>query len=91
MNRFESATPRVALAIAAVAMTVVTFGLLVVVPATIESGGQEVRTQAAAKVVTPAATEVVIISTRSDVVSIREMELVSAPVNYVQPKRKQAG
>ena len=91
MNRFESSTPRVALAIAAVAMTVVTFGLLVVVPATIESGSQDVRTQAAAKFVMPAATDVVIIATRRDVVGIREMELASTLVNDVQPKRKQAG
>jgi hypothetical protein len=72
-------------------MTVVTFGLLVVVPATIESGAGDVRTQAAAKVVTLAATEVVIVPTRIDVLGVREMELVSAPVNNVRSKRKQAG
>jgi hypothetical protein len=91
VNRFESSTPRVALAIAAVAMTVVTFGLFVVVPATIEFGTEDVRTQAAAKVVTLAATEVVIIPTRIDVLGVRETELASAPGNNVRPKRKQAG
>jgi 3-polyprenyl-4-hydroxybenzoate decarboxylase len=89
MNRFQSSTPRVALGIAAVAMTVVTFGLLVIVPATID-GSEDVRTQAAAKLVTPAATEVVVIPTRLDVLGVREMELASAPVDNVQP-RKQAG
>ena len=56
MNRFQSSTPRAAFGIAAVAMTVVTFGLLVAVPATIESGSEDVRTPASAKLVTPAAT-----------------------------------
>ena len=91
MNRFQSSTPRAALGIAAVAMTVVTFGLLVVVPATIDSGSGDVRPQASAKLVTPAATEIVIIPARIDVVPVREIELVSAPVSNVRPKRKQAG
>jgi hypothetical protein len=91
MNRFQSATPRVALGIAAVAMTVVTFCLLVVVPATIDSGGENVPTQAAAKLVTPAATEVAIIPTRIDVLGVRKTEMASAPVSNVRPKRKQAG
>jgi hypothetical protein len=91
MNRFQSSTPRAAFGIAAVAMTVVTFGLLVVVPATIESGSEDVRTQASAKLVTPAATAVVIGPTRIDVLDVREMEWASAPVSNVGPKHKQAG
>jgi hypothetical protein len=91
MNRFQSSTPRVALGIAAVAMTVVTFGLLVVVPATIDSGSEDVRTQAAAKLVTPAAAEVVMIPTRIDLLGVRKTEMASAPVDNVRPKRKQAG
>ena len=91
MNRFESSTPRVALAIAAVAMTVVTFGLLVVVPATIESGSENDRTQASAKVVRPAVTTVVMIRTRIDLLDVRRTELASAPVDNVRPKRSQAG
>jgi hypothetical protein len=91
MNRFQSSTPRVALGIAAVAMTVVTFGLLVVVPATIDSGSEDVRTQAAAKLVTPAAAEVARVPTRIGVLGVRNMELTSAPVENVRSKRKQAG
>lgn len=91
MNRFQSSTPRAAFGIAAVAMTVVTFGLLVVVPATIDSGSEDVRTQAAAKLVTPAATEVVTIPTRIDVLDVRKMEWASALLNDVRPKHKQAG
>lgn len=91
MNRFQSSTPRAAFGIAAVAMTVVTFGLLVVVPATIESGSEDVRTQTSAKLVTPAATAVVMSPTRIDVLDVRKMEWASAPVNNVRPKHKQAG
>lgn len=91
MNRFQSSTPRAAFGIAAVAMTVVTFGLLVVVPATIESGSEDVRTQTSAKLVTPAATAVVMSPTRIDVLDVREMEWASAPVNNIRPKHKQAG
>jgi hypothetical protein len=91
MNRFQSSTPRVALGIAAVAMTVVTFGLLVIVPATIEFGTEDIRTQATAKLVTPAVTEVVTIPTRIDVLGVREMGLASEPVDNVRPRRKQAG
>ena len=80
MNRFQSSTPRAAFGIAAVAMTVVTFGLLVVVPATIDSGGENVRTQASAKLVAPAATEVVMTPARIDALGVREMEWASAPV-----------
>ena len=46
MNRYQSSTPRVAAAIAAVAMTLVTIGVAIVVPATIESGGEGMRAQA---------------------------------------------
>jgi hypothetical protein len=91
MNRFQSSTPRAAFGIAAVAMTVVTFGLLVVVPATIDSGGENVRTQASAKLVAPAATEVVMTPARIDALGVREMEWASAPVSNVRPKHKQAG
>ena len=36
MKRYKTSTPRAAVAVAAVAMTVITLGLAVVVPATIE-------------------------------------------------------
>jgi hypothetical protein len=59
-------------------------------PATIESGNQGARTQAAATVVTLTATELVIIPTRIDLFRVREMKLASAPVDNVRLKRKQA-
>jgi len=59
-NRFQSSTPRAAIGVAAVAMTVVTFGLLILVPATIESGSGDVGTQASTSAA-PLAVEVVVI------------------------------
>jgi hypothetical protein len=79
MNNYRSSTPRVALGIAAVAMTAVTFGVFIVMPATIESGGEGVRKEAAAKVVTPAVTEAVIIPARIEVLGVRETALASTP------------
>lgn len=46
MKRFEPSTPRAAAAVAALAMTLITFGLAIVVPATIEAGGDDDRAQA---------------------------------------------
>ena len=39
MKRYEPSTPRAALGLSAVAMTAITLGVLVVLPAKIESGG----------------------------------------------------
>ena len=47
MNRYQSPTPRVAAAVAAIVMTLITFGVTILVPAMIESGGEGIRTQAA--------------------------------------------
>jgi hypothetical protein len=46
-NRYQASTPRVAAAIAAIVMTLITFGVTILVPAMIESGGDGIRTQAA--------------------------------------------
>jgi hypothetical protein len=47
MNRYQSSTPRAAAAVAAVVMTLITFGLAILVPAMIESGGEGIRARAA--------------------------------------------
>jgi hypothetical protein len=41
MRRYEPSTPRAAAAIAALAMTVITFGLAVVVPAALAPDGEQ--------------------------------------------------
>jgi len=47
MKQYKPSTPRTAVAVAALVMTVVTFGLVVVLPATMVAGTDEVRAQTA--------------------------------------------
>ena len=54
MNRYEIKIPRAACNIAAVAMTAITIGLLVVLPAKMESGSHEARQSAASSVLAAA-------------------------------------
>jgi hypothetical protein len=51
MNRYEIKIPRAACHFAAIAMTAITIGLLVVLPAKLGSGSQEARPQLASSVV----------------------------------------
>jgi hypothetical protein len=61
MKRFEPSTPRAAAAVAAVAMTLITFGLLIVVPAMLETDGNGGRAQAT-NAVSPAAIDRVLVA-----------------------------
>jgi hypothetical protein len=51
MKRYKPSTPRAAFAIAALAMSTITFSLVVVLPATMYSGSIDTRADAATKVV----------------------------------------
>jgi hypothetical protein len=55
MNRYQTPIPRVAFGLAAVAMTALTIGVTVVLPAKMDSNGDEPRVLAASKVTTPVA------------------------------------
>ncbi len=88
MNRFDNSTPRIACGIAAVAMTAMTLGLLVVVPTKMDSGSRDAVSLATAKAVTPAATEVAISPERIEVVGVREAN-VAAQSRNAAAKRKQ--
>ena len=79
MNRYETSIPRVAFGIAAVAMTGITIGVLVVIPAKMDFGSREARMLAASKVTTPASTGVVTGSESIDVVAVREPASSTAP------------
>jgi hypothetical protein len=68
MNGYEPSTHRIAFGIAALAMAGLTIGLAVVGPATMQPGGGEGRTLAAATMATPPATEVAITPGRIDVI-----------------------
>ena len=72
MNRYEPSSPRVAFGIAAVAMTGITIGVLVVIPAKMDSDSREPRALEALKVTAPASTGVVTGSESIDVVAVHE-------------------
>jgi hypothetical protein len=72
MNRYEPSIPRVAFGIAAVAMTAITIGVSVVIPAKMDSGSREPRMLAASKVDLPASTGVVAGSASIDVVAVHD-------------------
>lgn len=88
MNRYETSTPRTACGIAAIAMTAMTIGLMVVVPTKMDSGSLDVISLAAANAATPGDTEVAISPARIDVVAVREPNVVVQTGN-VASKRKQ--
>ena len=88
MNRYEPSIPHVAFGIAAVAMTAITIGLALVLPAWMEPGDQGAGRLATSGAALPP-TAVVINPARIDVVGVRERELVSAQAREVDPKCKQ--
>ena len=70
MYRYETTTPRVALGLAALAMTALTLGVAIVAP-TMSAPEPEVATLAA-RGIAPAVTEVAIIPGRIDVIGVRD-------------------
>jgi hypothetical protein len=94
MNRYQPSTPRVTFGIAAAAMTVITFALLVIVPTTMDSMGDEVGTVAASTVVKPTPAVVALSPTRFhviNVVAVREPSKSSVRAPSARPKGKQQG
>jgi hypothetical protein len=90
MNRYKPSIPHAAFGMAAVAMTAITIGLLVVLPANMEPGSQEIRMLAASKVATPASTGVVTGSENIDVVAVPEEGFSAVPC-ISNPNRKPEG
>ena len=78
MNCYEPSTPRVALGIAAVAITVITLAVAVILPAQMASGSREPRMLAASKVTAPASVSLATV-TRIDVVSARQPPSSTVP------------
>ena len=77
MNHFETSKPRFALGIAAVAMTAITIGVSVVIPAQMNPNGGEIRSLMAA-VAAPSpllATDL----GRAEVVALRDSDSYTAP------------
>jgi hypothetical protein len=91
MNRYEPLIPRVAFGIAAVAMTVITIGVSVVMPAKMDSDSREPRMPAALKVTAPASTGEVTGSEGLDVVAVHEAGFSAVPCVSSNPNRKPEG
>ena len=66
MKRFEPSTPRAAAIVAALAMTLITFSLAIVAPATLDANGNGDRAQAT-NAVAPAASDRVLVAASLDV------------------------
>jgi len=90
MNRYQTSSPRVAFGIAAVAMTALTIGVSVVLPARMGSDSPEPRVLAASKVAAPASKGVVTGSATGHVVASRETGLSAVPCAS-NPNRKPEG
>lgn len=90
MTRYETSIPRAALAVAAVAMTAMTIGLTVIVPARMGSAGQEIAVPAGPGDTLPAA--VAVSNPRCVNLGANcEPRLDSVQVQNGHPKRKQPG
>jgi hypothetical protein len=88
MNRYEPLIPRVAFGIAAVAMTAITIGVSVIMPAKMDSDSPEPRMLEALTVTAPASTGDVTGSESIDVVALHKAGLSAVPCISPPPNRK---
>ena len=88
MNRYEPGTPRTALGLAAIALTALTVGLLVVVPAKMEVS-PDALTMARIRAAHPPI-EVAITPARIEVVGERDREVAAVEDRAIPPKAKPA-
>jgi hypothetical protein len=88
MNRYQPLIPRVTFGIAAVAMTAITIGVSVIMPAKMDSDSPEPRVLEALTVTAPASTGDVTGSDSVDVVAVHKAGLSAVPCISQQPNRK---
>ena len=88
MNRYQPLIPRVAFGIAAIAMTAITIGVSVIMPAKMDSDSSEPRMLEALTVTAPASTGDVTGSESIDVVAVHKAGLSAVPCISPQPNRK---
>jgi hypothetical protein len=88
MNRYEPLIPRVAFGIAAVAMTAITIGVSVIMPAKMDFDSPEPRVLESLTVTAPASTGDVTGSDSVDVVAVHKAGLSAVPCISQQPNRK---
>jgi len=90
MKTYQTATPRAAMMIAAVAMSALTLGLSVL-PAILGPGNAETQLGADAGAKAPKAADVARIGTPNMVYGVREQKTAFEPVGRNLPTRKEAG
>jgi hypothetical protein len=93
MNRYEnyeSSSHRVVLGTAAIAITALAIGLLLVIPATMAPASRDLRSSAISSAAS-AADEGNGRRLRVDVIAVREPSVAAAQARNVQAKRKQQG
>jgi hypothetical protein len=88
MNTYEPETPRAALAMVAAALSTITLGVFVVVPAPLDYRFERHHALAAAQAAPAAAVEVSIVPARIDVYGAREPNVAWAVDNKAQPNCK---
>ena len=89
MNRYEPSVPRVAFGIAAVAMTAITIGMSVIIPAKMDSDRREPHMLAASKVTTPASTDVAAGSASINVAAEYGSGLSTVPCSaHIEPQAR---
>jgi len=89
MTHYQSSTPRAVFAIGAFALSAITIGLAVVVPAKMQSGDRDVRALAVATPIAPAADAAVTERLCIEVVGVRDPDLISVQAPGARAKRKQ--
>ena len=89
MNQYEPSVPRIAFGIAAVAMTAITIGMSVIMPAKMDSDSREPHMLAASNVTTPASTDVAAGSASINVAAVHEPGLSTIPCSaQIEPQAR---
>jgi len=84
MSRYETSMPRISLGLAAIALSVVTFALTVVLPAHLESGRGNDPSVTMAQSAAPKVYEVAIIPSRIDVTAPCDQAMAYEPARRVR-------
>ena len=85
MNRYETSMPRMAFGFAAIALSALTLGLTVMLPASLNSGRGDNVSVAASKAAAPTAIEVSIVPARIVVTGECEQNMAYEPVRRAAP------
>ncbi|MGH8712511.1 MAG: hypothetical protein ACREYB_00740 [Casimicrobiaceae bacterium] len=90
MHRYKPSTPRVTLGITAVAMTAITLGVMIVLPASVAAGSHEPAGLMASSA-TPATSDGAAAGSAVDVVAAHDSGLAPTSCTDAQPNREPQG